>query len=100
MLNRSDVATKCGNPNSTLASSTGFSINNDKNWLWTCFCPPLNKTDSNEAMAYYSPILGSKQSDGKKCDTFKCNNADLIVEHECSYGQTLDFRSLFCEYTP
>jgi hypothetical protein len=100
MLNRSDVATKCGNPNGTSASSVGFSIEKDKDWLWKCFCPPPNKTNSNEAMTYYWPILGSKQPSSKKCPSFKCDNADLIVEHECSYGNILDFRSLFSEYTP
>jgi hypothetical protein len=99
-LTPNDVVTKCGILNSALASSSDFSMPGDKTWLWTCLCPPLFKTDSNDAMTYYGPILGSAQSSGAKCPTFKCNNADLIVEHECAHGTTLDHHSLFCEYSP
>ncbi len=98
----SDVVTKCGNSslNSTLALSASFGWPADENWLLNCLCPPLFKTDSNDAMTYYGPILGSAKPPGTKCQTFKCKNQALIVEHECAYGNILNFHSLFCQYTP
>jgi hypothetical protein len=99
-LTPSDVVTKCGIQNSTLALSTDFNWPADQIWLYDCLCPPLNKIDSNDAMTYYGPILGSAKSTGTKCPTFKCNNYKLIEEHECAKGDTFDYRSLFCKYTP